>query len=91
MRLILLWQINDIYIDCIKQARTYYPGVGSDHNPAGMKMDMRLKKQKKPTFKEQLNINMLKQHAYRPPLNVEVKNTYEMLHVEENGQNEEDS
>ena len=74
----------------IKQVKTY-PGadIGSDHNPVVMNVMVKLKKTKKVTGRQHLDMNMLKSDEYRNLYRVKVNNMFEMLRNEEGIQSEE--
>ena len=77
--------INHRCINCIKQY-VLNPGadVLSDHNPIVMKMDILMNKLKKPTLKEQVDVNMLKHKECRLSINVKVTHNDDMMYIEEN-------
>ena len=78
---------NERFRNCIKQAKTY-PGadMNSDHNPVGVKINMKLKKTNATKRSEQLELNLLKEETYKYKYNVEVQNNYERLCIEETEQ-----
>ena len=77
--------VNQQYRNCIKQARTY-PGadIGSDHNSCSNESGYTFEEPKEATVQRTAC-------SIRSSFNVEVKNTYEILHIEENCKNEEDN
>ena len=77
---------NVRFRNCIKQAKTY-PGadINSDHNPVVVNINMKLKRTNE-TRSEQLELNLLKEEAYKNKYNVEVQNIYERLCIEETEQ-----
>lgn len=82
--------VNKRFRNCIKKVRTA-PGadIDSDHNPVLMDICISLKKLSKPEMREHLNLNLLKEINMREKYNVEVKNRYESLQIEENDQTPE--
>ena len=79
--------INERFKNSIKNTKTY-PGadINSDHNPLVMKMKLRLKSIKLTPKKENHEMNMLKVLDYNERYNIEVRNNYNQLVVEEQSQ-----
>ena len=78
---------NERFRNCIKQAKTY-PGAGtnSDYNQVVVKINMKLKRTNATKRSELLELNLLKQEAYKNKYHVEVQNIYERLCIEETEQ-----
>ena len=79
--------LNEIFRNCIKQAKTYSGAdMNSDHNPVVVKINMKLKRTNATKRSEQLELNLLKEETYKNKYNVEVQNIYERLCIEETEQ-----
>ena len=76
--------INKRFRNCVKQAKTY-PGsdINSDHNPVIVKMKIQLKKLNKTNRKQQLDFSLLKNNSYAAIYNIEKRNRFDALHIEE--------
>ena len=76
--------INKRFRNCVKQAKTY-PGsdINSDHNPVIVKMKIQLKKLKKTNRKQQFDFSLLKNNSYAARYNIEIRNRFDALHIEE--------
>ena len=63
-----------------------YPGadIGSDHNPVVTKIRLKLKRVASKQHSEQYDWNMLKNNEHKTRYNIEIKNKYNNLLVEEN-------
>ena len=73
--------------NCIKQAKTFRgTDMNSDHTPVVVKVNMKLKKTNAAKRSEQLELNLLKEEAYKNKYNVEVQYIYERLCIEETEQ-----
>ena len=68
----------------MKKAKTY-PGsdLNSDHNPVIVKMKIQLKKLIKTNRKQQLDCSLLKNNSYAAIYNIEIRNRFDALHIEE--------
>ena len=79
--------INERFRNCIKQAKTY-PGadINSDHNPVVIKIKVKLKKTRNRIRKEQLDLNLLSIDEHRVKYNIEIRNRYNILNIEETEQ-----
>ena len=62
-----------------------YPGtdINSDHNPVVMKIDIKLKIMKKNQIREHAELNLLRHDECRAKFNIEIRNRYTTLNVEE--------
>ena len=76
--------------NCVKLAKTL-PGdyINSDHNPVKVKMKVKLKQMKKTKAREQIDLDLLNQQEYKDRYNIEVRNKYELLNIEETPQQPE--
>ena len=76
--------INKRFRNCVIQAKTY-PGsdINSDYNPVIEKMKIQLKKLNKTNRKQQLDFNLLKNNSYAARYNIEIRNRFDALHIEE--------
>ena len=76
--------INKRFRNCVKQAKTY-PGsdINSDHNPVVVKMKIQLKKLNKTNRKQQLDFSLLKNNSYAARYNIEIRNRFDALYIEE--------
>ena len=68
----------------MKQVKTY-PGcdITSDHNPVIVKMKIKLKKLNKTNRKQHLEVSLLKNNSCAARFNIEVRNRFDALHIEE--------
>ena len=68
----------------MKQAKTY-PGsdINSDHNPVIVTMKIQLKKLNKTNRKKQFDFSLLKNNSYAARYNIEIRNRFDTLHIEE--------
>ena len=76
--------INKKFRNCVKQAKTY-PGsdINSDYNPVVVKMKIQLKKLNNTNRKQQLDFSLLKNNSYAARYNIEIRNRFDALHIEE--------
>ena len=76
--------INQRFRNSVKQVKTY-PGtdINSDHNPVVMKIDIKLKIMKKNQIREHAELNLLRHDECRAKFNIEIRNRYTTLNVEE--------
>ena len=70
--------------NAVKQAKTQ-PGVdiNSDYNPVKIKLRIKLKKLERAKTREQLDLKLLKEQDYKERVNIEIKNKFESLNIEE--------
>ena len=76
--------INKRFRNCVKQAKTY-PGsdISSAHIPVIVKMKIQLKKLNKTNGKQQFDFSLLKNNSYAARYNIEIRNRFDALHIEE--------
>ena len=76
--------INKRFRNCVKQAKTYLGSdINSDHNPVTLKIKIQLKKLKKKNRKQHFDVSLLKKNSYTARYNVEIRNRFDALHIEE--------
>ena len=68
----------------MKQVKTYLGSdISSDHNPVIVKMKIQQKKLNKKYRKQQLDFSVLKNNLYAARYNIEIRNRFDALHIEE--------